>query len=99
MEYYNLQQVRVIFNDVVFYDDGTRGHLNTEIYKIPKRLNFSDMYTLQSYRPDLPFDTLKIYSKRNNNNNNNNKKIQVHPLLKYNKNPTLDFWFKRIKDS
>ena len=84
MEYYNLQQVCVVFNDVVFFDDGTRGHINTEIYKIPKRLNFSDMYTLQTYRPDLSFDTLKIYSKRNNNNNN--KKLQVHPLLKYNKN-------------
>jgi hypothetical protein len=54
------------------------------------------MYTLQTYRPDLSFDTLKIYSKRNNNNN---KKLQVDPLLKYNKNTTLDFWFKRIKDS
>tara|TARA_B110000046_G_C12980715_1_gene393184 strand:+ start:139 stop:429 length:291 start_codon:yes stop_codon:yes gene_type:complete len=96
MEYYNLQQVCVVFNDVVFFDDGTRGHINTEIYKIPKRLNFSDMYTLQTYRPDLSFDTLKIYSKRNNNNN---KKLQVDPLLKYNKNTTLDFWFKRIKDS
>ncbi len=89
MEYYELTEIHVMFNNVIFYNDGSIGNINN-IPKIPTRLNFKQMRELQPYRPDLPFFTLFLYQKREDQR----KREQQHPLIKYNKNHVLDNWFK-----
>lgn len=88
MEYYQLTEIHVMFNNVIFYNDGSIGNINN-IPKIPTRLNFKQMRELQPYRPDLPFYTLFLYQKREAQ-----RKREQHPLIKYNKNHVLDNWFK-----
>ncbi len=91
MEYSELPQIHVMFNTIIFYNDGTTGVItNVDKYKIPKRLDFKQMETLQTYRPDLAFNTLFFYRARDSLN----KKTEKHPLLKYSKNKALDYWFK-----
>ena len=90
MEYYELTEIHVVFNNIIFYDDGSIGNINNNNNKIPTRLDFKQMRELQPYRPDLPFYTLFLYQKREAQE----KKKDEHPLLKYNKNLVLDNWFK-----
>ena len=100
MEYYKLPEIHVMFNDIIYYNDGTIGTIKTmEIKKEPKRLQINDMTILKIYRPDLAFLYLENYHKYRCNSNetiidDDNKKIIKHPLLKYNKINTLDIWFK-----
>ena len=70
MEYYKLPEIHVMFNDIIYYNDGTIGTIKTmEIKKEPKRLQINDMTILKIYRPDLAFLYLENYHKYRCNSN------------------------------